>query len=787
MDERVLEAQRWVNATYGAVSGYQKVPEDGITGWRTMYGLTRALQHELGITALSDNFGEGTLSRLTARGGIPITETNRNIVKIVQCACYCKGYDPRGISGSFDSNLAFAVRGLMAEAGLYLDSALTVIPPKVVKALLTMDAYQQLAGGTEAVRSIQQWLNGSYVLTRANFFIIPCDGVYSRDVQKALLLAIQYTLGLTDAQATGAFGPTTRDGLKAHPVSVGSSGRWVQLFTAALVFNRIRVKGSEYATFTSSFGSTQTAAVKAFQTFSALPVTGKGDYATWCQLLVSTGNPDRLVSACDASSTITAARAAALKAAGYQIIGRYLDNVPGSSFNKKIQPGELATIFASGLRVFPISQYDGGRLSYFTYAQGYYDGGRAHTAAKGHGFNPGTVIYFAVDFDATEDQIQTAIIPYFRGVVAGLAANGKRYLHGVYGSRNVCAQVSTATLARWSFVSGMSTGFSGNMGFTLPENWAFNQIATVTVGSGDGAVQIDKNARRTSTDPGVAAVNTPPTDLTAFVAYIRRLYALAVEYDKGDPNQRVLEFLRAEEYNDLLWGQLIGSADDGFLRKVEAAGVTRIREIRDPFYGINLGVGHLAASCNGVLVKGVPKGTATNRGDVAGWGGDWFTFYGEWRRDSGTFASGSAYCREKLAKVSDLGTFKLTDLLEDADAYNLAVALRGGATLPDAIADYYLGAGFLSRMQKFYLGRFHNETDARAMAKGILLSGNDPVITWGRRLLIERSAGFDALLPSMLGTATLDDFCNGFVSTLVTLTAQENAKAAAWRREGRRL
>ena len=43
------------------------------------------------------------------------------------------------------------------------------------------------------------------------------------------------------------------------------------------------------------------------------------------------------------------------------------------------------------------------------------------------------------------------------------------YKIGVYGSRNVCIQVSDKRYATYSFVSGMSTGFSGNLGFPLPK------------------------------------------------------------------------------------------------------------------------------------------------------------------------------------------------------------------------------------------------------------------------------------------------------------------------------
>ena len=149
MDEMVLEAQQWVNATYAGVSGYVAAPENGKVGWSTMYSLTRALQHELGLTALSDNFGSGTLSALTAHGSIGPSETNTNIVKIVQCGCYCKGYQPGGITGTYSINTRAGIVSLMNNAGL---GAVTdgTLPPKVFKALLTMDAYVLLAGGSRA-------------------------------------------------------------------------------------------------------------------------------------------------------------------------------------------------------------------------------------------------------------------------------------------------------------------------------------------------------------------------------------------------------------------------------------------------------------------------------------------------------------------------------------------------------------------------------------------------------------------------------------------------------------
>lgn len=499
MTTKVLEVQRWVNTTYGSVPEYTRCPEDGIAGRATVFSLLRALQHELGITPLADNFGPSTLAKVEERGGVRRDEANRNVVTIMQAGLICKGYDAGALDGAFGEPTRTAVATFLSDTGAVspMDGSL---PPKLLKALLSLDSYALASSGDRQVRAVQQWLNGKY-LARKNFFVVPGDGRVSRTLVTSLFLAIQYELGLTDDNATGVFGPATRTGLKAHTVAEGDTGVWVRLYTAGLVLN-------ECATFTERFDGEIAAATRKFQQFGALEVNGDGDYPTWALLMASNGDPDGPGTACDCITTITPARAKALYDAGYRYVGRYLDERPGSTLDKKIKPGELQTIFDNGLKVFPISQYAGRNLGYFTEEQGRQDATDAHAAAAGHGFGRGTVIYFAVDFDATQSDIDTNVVPYFTGVVAGLAAAGRRYRHGVYGARNVCSQVSERTGACWSFLAGMSTGYAGNMGFPLPDNWAFNQVQTLWAGADDGRIEIDKNVHRPGTDPGVSSVTT---------------------------------------------------------------------------------------------------------------------------------------------------------------------------------------------------------------------------------------------------------------------------------------
>ncbi|GAA4313727.1 DUF1906 domain-containing protein [Streptomyces venetus] len=488
-DEMVQRAQRFINTTYnnGATLGISKLDENGQTGWPVMYALTRALQYEMGITALSDSFGPTTLAKIGEKYG-KLDETtipSANFCRIIQSALYCKGYDGGEIDGKYNDRVKDAVVKLnqnMGVSGTYPGSSLW---PKVVKGLFNMDAYVTVSNGSDTIRTIQQWLNGRYIL-RKDFYIIPCDGHHSRDVAKSMLFAIQYELGMADGVANGVFGPGTQSGLKSHTVSTGTTGVWAQLFTAAMILNKRNVP---FGNFTSAVQS----GVETFQSFSKLPVTGKGDFQTWASLLVSYGDQSRKGTACDGVTMITPARAQALKDAGYKYIGRYLFNPSSTSLpEKQIQPGELATIKDYGLSCFPIFQTWSRSANYFSPEQGTADAFRAIEWAQYHGFKPGTIIYFAVDYDAMDGEVTDFVLPHFRGIMRTIGESSG-YGVGVYGPRNVCQRVADAGYAAASFVSDMSSGFSGNLGYPLPTNWAFDQISTIKVGSGAGQIEIDNN------------------------------------------------------------------------------------------------------------------------------------------------------------------------------------------------------------------------------------------------------------------------------------------------------
>ena len=94
------------------------------------------------------------------------------------------------------------------------------------------------------------------------------------------------------------------------------------------------------------------------------------------------------------------------------------------------------------MKFFPIFQEYSTKLAHFTPANGAAHAKSAREAAQRLGIPP-THIYFAVDFDATDDQVTSNILPYFRAVLANL---GGGYKVGIYASRNICTRVIEAGL-----------------------------------------------------------------------------------------------------------------------------------------------------------------------------------------------------------------------------------------------------------------------------------------------------------------------------------------------------
>lgn len=488
-DKMVLETQQWLNRANGSDPRFQRVEENGQTGWPTIYGLTRALQIELGIDQTADNFGEGTQAKFRQRYPDGVKQqadgdkSTSNIYSIIQGALWCKGYSVGGhISQHFYSGTGTAIENLKNDMGIGGDSTVQL---EIMKALLSMQQFVLLNsyGGRELVRSAAQKINQDY---RGYTGIIPTDGLYGRDMNTALIQVLQAIEGFSPDEATGTFGAGTRSRLRM--ISAGNAdAKWVWLATVCLICNGGGLP------MTSTWSPALEHAMRQFQDQYGLPISGNVDSTTWMSLLTSKGDPDRPCVACDTRFVVDEGFLARLKSDGYQIVGRYLtdneeDEAGGSPRWRKIVPGELERIIAGGLKYFPIFQEWATKPAHFTFDRGAHYAERATSRASELGVPP-TVIYFAVDYDALDEEVDSLIIPFFKGINSTL---GGGYGAGIYASRNICRRIIDAGLASSAFVSDMSTGFSGNLGFTIPPAWNYDQFTEIS-GYG-GAWDLDRVA-----------------------------------------------------------------------------------------------------------------------------------------------------------------------------------------------------------------------------------------------------------------------------------------------------
>ena len=222
MDEMVLKTQVYLNAMYGGTFGYEIIPENGKTGWTTIYALTRALQIELGITTTADSFGPTTTAKFNERFPNGIQQqsngdnTEDNIYAIIQGALWCKGYSTgaTGITKHFYGGTGSAIMALKTDAGL--TNPTSTVTLEVMKALLSMNQYVVVygMGGTSKIRTIQQYLNSKYM----NYIgLAPCDGIYAREMNQAMIKVLQAIEGFSVSEATGYFGAGTKSRLPFQP------------------------------------------------------------------------------------------------------------------------------------------------------------------------------------------------------------------------------------------------------------------------------------------------------------------------------------------------------------------------------------------------------------------------------------------------------------------------------------------------------------------------------------------------------------------------------------------
>lgn len=484
MDLMVKKTQEWLNTTYGDNPFFEKVTEDGITGNGTVKGLIRALQIELGVT-VDGSLGTKTLEKFgtLTRGCNKISESKRRQVFILQGGLYCKGYNPNGLDGGYGAGAEKAVRLLKTDAGLSNPNGNA--DAAFMRALLTTDGYVLAKNGDAGIRTIQQALNRNY---SSLIGLIPCDGRFVKQTLRSLIKGLQYEIKKEwpEMVVDGIWGSNTY----AHcPVlkkgDAVKNKNYIYLLQYALYAN-----GFPTGDFNGVFNDKVETAVKNFQKFSNLNISGMVQKQTWASLMVSYGDKNRKGKACDCKTPITKPTAISLKNDGREVVGRYI--VGG--VDKILTLDEERIIYNQGLKIMPIYQTTNNSTSYFTKEQALKDARRAYLNLFKLKFPNGTTFYVAVDYDVNEKEVANVIIPYFRTFWEEFnSINSRDYKIGVYGPRYVCSELTRVNLVTSSFVCDMSSGFAGNIGKPLPPNWAYDQISTVKIGSGAGLLEIDNN------------------------------------------------------------------------------------------------------------------------------------------------------------------------------------------------------------------------------------------------------------------------------------------------------
>jgi len=153
------------------------------------------------------------------------------------------------------------------------------------------------------------------------------------------------------------------------------------------------------------------------------------------------------------------------KSKGITNLIRYISPNSSTFPNKCLTGEEIAAIHSvEGMKIGMVWETMGDHVGFFSAQQGQSDASKVLAFLKAHNVpnfdtqNNPLGIFFAVDFDASEDDVNGPIMEYFTVVHNALRAAG--YLTGVYGSGYVTNAIVSAGYAHYAWVA-QSTGWSG--------------------------------------------------------------------------------------------------------------------------------------------------------------------------------------------------------------------------------------------------------------------------------------------------------------------------------------
>lgn len=198
--------------------------------------------------------------------------------------------------------------------------------------------------------------------------------------------------------------------------------------------------------------------------------------------------------------------AAALKGQGFDFVMRYYSN----NASKNLSLGEARALSQAGLQIGVVWETAGTWPGFFTREQGLADGAAAFRIVREVIQQPyGSGMYFAVDYDPAQADLDGAISNYFTGVHAALyvGAEGQpSYQVGVYGSGLCCATLAERGIASLSWLS-QSTSFAGSKQYAEQKRYSLIQMLPAHVlGEGGVVLGVDPDATHPEHEAGLFAV-----------------------------------------------------------------------------------------------------------------------------------------------------------------------------------------------------------------------------------------------------------------------------------------
>src|SRR5262249_4411999 len=144
---------------------------------------------------------------------------------------------------------------------------------------------------------------------------------------------------------------------------------------------------------------------------------------------------------------------------------------------KRLIRSEADAILNAGMGIAAVHQAAGDHAGAFSHDSGIADAtdGRNY-AQKVIGQPDGTAIYFGVDFDADQPDVNNRIVPYFQAVRSVLQASDQlpKYKVGVYGDGVTLKTLLDGGLVEFTWIS-QSTGFPGTKQFKNSNRWTLFQ------------------------------------------------------------------------------------------------------------------------------------------------------------------------------------------------------------------------------------------------------------------------------------------------------------------------